>query len=82
MRDGWIWADEELLATPPELAWDGDEDDDEFEDDLDEEWDDEDLDEEWDEDDDDEEWEEFEEEFEEEDEEPLGGRRSGRQKWN
>ena len=40
MRDGWIWAGEELLSSPMEFAWDDDGDEEDWDEDLD--WEDED----------------------------------------
>jgi hypothetical protein len=52
MRDGWIWADEELLSSPMEFAWDDDADEGDWDEDLDWEDEEDDLDEDWDDEDD------------------------------
>ena len=96
MQDSWIWAEDELLSLPMELAREEDGEDEEEDEenvdwgeegDLDFDEEEDDLDEDWDEEEegeeeDDEDWEEWEEEFDEDDDESFGKRRPSRPEWN
>jgi hypothetical protein len=82
MRDGWGWTDDEPLSSPELQAWDENDDEEEWDEDLD--WDDEEGDEDdegWSDEDDDE-WEEWEEEFEDDEDESVGRRKPHRHEWN
>ncbi len=80
MQDGWVMADDESLFEMPDLGWDGDDEDEEWEDDSDWEDEEDEIDDEWDEDDE-EDWDEWEEEFEDDDEVPSP-RRQKPERWN
>ena len=82
MQDGWLWADDGFNDSPMGFAWDEEDDEAEWNDDLDWDGEDDDLDEAWDGEDDDEEWEEWESEFDDDVDDSFGRRRAGPPQWN